>query len=287
MIRFVLAAALALALAPTVARAQTPPSPTPAASPSPQASATPSPLGPAFGPNDPCTSLSAIVTRPTVTNSICTVRPGHVEIETGFQTTSVAGGGTVVAYPQSLVRIGLPVHALELYLTPPGEQVVAGSGATLAGTTDSAVGVKYVLGYTTKMSYSAQVAMTIPSGAAAFTSGKSNESYAFNVGYTLSPAFSLTSTLNVESNTNGAQRWGAFAPSLVLGATLPNSVALYGEIAEFTNANGPRTPTRAQYIAGASYDFTPRIQVDLETGFSPTVATGKYHYVGAGFSYYL
>lgn len=53
---------------------------------------------PALGNNDPCTSLSSIVTRPTVTNSACTVRPNHVLIETGYQNTTANGGGNTVVY---------------------------------------------------------------------------------------------------------------------------------------------------------------------------------------------
>lgn len=78
MIRSFASMAIALAVIPVVALAQSVPSP------SPSPSATPSAIGPALGRNDPCTTLSAIVTRPTVTNAICTVRPNHVEIETGY-----------------------------------------------------------------------------------------------------------------------------------------------------------------------------------------------------------
>ncbi len=265
---------------------QTVASPAPSAAPSPQTSATPSPIGPALGNNDPCTSLSAIVTRPTVSNSVCTVRPHHVLVETGYQITSSAGG-TTVQYPQALIRIGTSIPAFEVDLQPPSYQRLSSSGPAQSGATDGAIGIKYVLGYTPKLDYGAQIFMTIPTGASGFTAGKPDEAYAFNAGYTLSPAFSLAGVADLQSNTNGSQRWTSFVPSLVLSATLPASVSLFGEIAQFTNATGPATGTRTQYIVGTSYDFTPRVQVDLETGFSPTVSTGKYHYVGAGFSYYF
>jgi hypothetical protein len=91
---------LCLALLPLAALAQAAPSPAPSQAPP------ANPLGAPLGPNDPCTTLSAIVTRPTVTNSVCTVRPSHVLVETGYQNTTAPGGANTVTYPQALVRIG-------------------------------------------------------------------------------------------------------------------------------------------------------------------------------------
>ena len=263
----------------------------PAAAPSPHptatASAPPSVIGPPLGNNDPCTSLTAIVTRPTVSNSVCTVRPRHVLVETGYQNSSAQGGGNTVQYPQTLIRVGTTVPALEFDLQPPQYQRASIPAATLSGATDSAVGLKYVFGYTTKVAYGAQVFATVPTGAKAFSANGVQELYALNFGYTLSPAFSIAAVGAAQSLTNGSQHWTSFIPSVALSGTLPNNVTLFGELAEFTNALGQDTPTRAQYILGASYDFGTRVQGDLETGWSPTTSTGKYRYVGAGLSYYL
>ncbi|MBV9408798.1 MAG: hypothetical protein JO164_08230, partial [Candidatus Eremiobacteraeota bacterium] len=62
---------------------------------------------------------------------------------------------------------------------------------------------------------------------------------------------------------------------------------LYAEAAQFTKALGPGTPTRTQIMVGALRDVGQRLQVDVEGGWSPTVSTGKYHFVGAGLSYYF
>src|ERR1700727_2398395 len=74
-----------------------------------QASPAPSPaasVAAAAGPSDPCGSIISIVTRPTVTTSVCTVRTGRVLIENGYTntTTTGPGGGVTVSYPQSLIR---------------------------------------------------------------------------------------------------------------------------------------------------------------------------------------
>jgi hypothetical protein len=258
----------------------------PAASPSPAPSSAPNPIGPAFGANDPCTSLAAIVGRPSVTNSVCTVRPNHVEIETGYLNTSAAGGGNTVAFPQPLIRIGTAVPALELQIAPPGINRTNAGGA-VTGTTDAGAGLKYVFGYTPKFNWGGQVFFTAPTGTNGFSANGTNSAYAVNAGYTLTPVFSLGTTLAANSLTNGPQRWSSFVPSLVLGVSLPNTTGLNAEIARFSNANGPATPTRTQYLFAVYRDLGPRVQLDASFATSPTAATGKYNAVGFGASFYF
>jgi len=281
--------AFALRLA---AGAQTLPAatPSPAASSAPTAAATPAPpnaIGPALFANDPCTSLNAIVTRPTVSNSVCTVRPNHVLIETGYQNTSADGGGNAVQYPQMLVRVGTQLPGLEAFIAVPTVQKISGGGATLSGVTDIAAGLKYVLGATPKFSYGVQGQISAPTGTNAFSANGTDAIGALNLGYALGSVFSLSSALQIQSLYANGTRYTSFVPSLVLAAGLPQSTSLYGEIARFSNAIGASTPTRTQYILGVSHDIGQRLQLDLEGGYSPTTVTGKYRYVGFGFSYYL
>lgn len=272
--------ASALSAIPTLAGAQIAvPSPTPAAS--------PNPIGPAFGPNDPCTSLAAIVARPSVTNSVCTVRPNHVSIESGYiNTTSSTGAGNSVSYPSALIRVGLPVPALELQVAAPSVVRTNAGGVTTA-TSDVGAGLKYVFGYTPKFNYGGQAFFTAPTGLNGGSANGTTATYAVNAGYTLGPVWSLASTFAMSSLTNGAQRWSSFVPSLVLGASLPNATGVFAEIATFSNANGSASPTRTQYMFGAYRDLGPRLQLDASTALSPTTPTGKYHTVGFGVSYYF
>ena len=281
----IVAAAL-ISLSPLAVSAQTIPPPAPAASPSPTPA--PNPIGPAFGANDPCTSISAIVTRPSVTNSVCTVRPNHVEIETGYLNSTAPGTGNTVTYPQTLIRVGTKIPALELQVSPP--QLVrssVGGPPTTIGSTDVGAGLKYVFGYTPKFNYGGQVFFTAPTGTNGTSANGSTSVYALNAGYTLSPVFSVATTLQSQSLTNGVQRWSSFVPSFVLSASLPNSTGLFAEIAQFSLANGPGTPTRTQYIYGLYRDLGPRLQLDASASVSPTVSTGRYHAVGFGLSYYM
>ncbi|MBV8749051.1 MAG: hypothetical protein JO103_05000, partial [Candidatus Eremiobacteraeota bacterium] len=183
--------AAALVALPSLALAQAAPSPTPAPSATPAAAATPNAIGSAFGPNDPCTTLSAIVTRPTVTNAICTVRPNHVEVETGYQNTTADGGGSTVTYPQTLIRIGTTIPALEFDVAPPSINRTSSGGVATTGTTDVGAGLKYVFGYSPKASWGGQVFFTAPTGTNGVSSNGTNANYALQGSYTLSPALSL------------------------------------------------------------------------------------------------
>ncbi|HEY4442377.1 MAG TPA: hypothetical protein VGN14_18100 [Candidatus Elarobacter sp.] len=276
MIRLLIAT-LVFAFVPAVAIAQSTPQPSPS----------PSALYPSLGNNDPCTSLSAIVTRPSVSNSVCTVRPNHVLVETGYTNTSADGGGNSVAYPQTLIRVGTRVPALELDVAPPSYARASAGGGVSSGTTDVGAGLKYVLGYTPKLSYGAQVFFTAPTGTNGFSAGGTNANYALQGAYTLSSVFSLSGAAQIFSFANNGARYSSFVPSLVLGASLPNSNGVFAEIAQFTHATGTGTPTRTQYLVGATHDVGQRLQLDVEGGFSPSVATGKYRFVGFGASYYF
>ncbi len=278
---------LAIAFAPAVAVAQAAPSPAQSASAARAQAASPSPtpnaIGPALKANDPCTSMSAIVSRPTVTNSVCTVRPNHVLVETGYQNTTSYGAGNAVVYPQTLIRIGTSIPALELDFSPPEVQRSGG----LAGPTDAGAGLKYVLGYTPKSSYGAQVFITVPTGLTAFSANETQSTYALTAGYAFNAVLSVAAGASLASLAAAEQRYTSFTPSLVLTAALPSSNSVYAEIATFSSANGPGTATRTQYIVGGYHDVGQRLQLDAEIGFSPTMATGRYHYIGAGISYYL
>ena len=230
-----------------------------------------------------------MVTRPTVTNAVCTVRSNHVEIEGGYQNTSYPSAGNTVVYPQAVIRVGTAIHGLEFQVTPPQYQrtTVNTGGTAISGTADAGAALKYIIGYTPKFNYGVQVGWTAPTGSAAFSAGATQSLYAAQFGYTLSPVFSLFGGVQDQILATGGVNYGSFVPSLGVSAGLPNGLGLFGEVAEFTHALGPATPTRTQYILGANHAVGARMQVDLEAGWSPTVTTGKYNYVGFGFGYYF
>lgn len=254
--------------------------PTPAAAP-------PSVIGAPLFPSDPCTSISAIVTRPTVVNSVCTVRPGHVLLETGYQNLSMTGTGRTLTYPQTDLRIGTGFHAVEFDLTPPSYEQITGAGGTISGSSDTALGFKYFIGTTPRFAYGVQLQVTLPTGGAGITANGSELYGSFNYLYTLSPVFSLGGTLFEQSTTNGPERWGQFISALALEASLPASNGAFAEVATFTSATGPGSSALTQYKLGVTHDFGQRLQIDLEGGLSPTLSPARYRFLGFGASYYL
>jgi hypothetical protein len=269
-----------LAAATPVADGQ-PASPTP--SPAPSASA-------AAGPSDPCGSIISIVTRPTVTTSVCTVRTGHVLIENGYTntTTTGPGGGVTASYPQSLIRIGTSDPHLEFSVTSPSFNRSSIGGAIATGYSDINVGAKYEIGYNRTASWGANAFVTIPTGARAFTAGAAEYTGNFNWSDAMGPVFSLSGTVGFNAlngyNAGNVQPYFAFIPSVVLAAGLPGPSSAYAEYAYFSQAvAGPGSKSLIDF--GYIRDFGRDLQFDVEYGFSPTPINGqKSSYTGAGLS---
>jgi len=257
-----------------------------ASSPSPSPSPTPS------APSDPCGSILSIVTRPTVTTGVCTVRPHTVLLENGYTNTTVTGpgGGETAAYPQSFLRLGTGDPHLEFSFAPPSSNASSVGGATAGGTSDMNFGVKDELGYTANALWGVNAQVSVPSGSRAFTAGGSQYSGNFNWGYTLNAEFSLAGTLGFNSlagfGSNGnVAHYFAFIPSLELEASLPANSQLFAEYAYFSQA-GVGLGSRSLFDFGYQKDIGPHVQLDVEYGIQPTVLNGQQlHYVGAGLSF--
>ena len=252
-------------------------------------SPTPSPTAAAV--SDPCGSILSIVTRPTVTTSVCAVQPGRILVENGYTNTSTTGpgGGVSAAYPQSLVRIGTADPHLEFSFAPPSFNRTSVGGTLSSGYSDINAGVKYEIGYNRTAAWGVNAIVTIPTGAHAFTAGAAQ--YVGNVNWTdaLGPVFSLSGTVgfNALSGYNAAgvaQPYFAFIPSIVLGASLPGPSSAYVEYAYFSQA-GVGLGSKSLVDVGYSRDFGRNLQLDVEYGFSPTLLNGqKQSYTGAGLS---
>jgi hypothetical protein len=267
----------ALAAAPPPAAAQ---EPTPAAS--------PAPLGPA----DPCGSILSIVTRPTVTTSVCTVRTGHALLENGYTNTVTTGtaGGNTAAYPQSFLRIGSADPHLEFSFTAPSV-TASSNGATFArGASDINFGAKYELGYGTKWLYGVNGVVSVPTGTRAFSAGDAQFTGNFNWSYAVSSVIGLAGTVGFNAlsgfnSAGSAQSYFAFVPSLEATATLPGNSELFGEYAYFSQA-GVGLGGKNLFDFGYVHDFGAHVQFDAEYGFLPTLINGqRQHYAGAGLSF--
>jgi hypothetical protein len=186
------------------------------------------------------------------------------------------------------IRIGLTAPRFELGFQPPQYERTTGAGGTQRGYTDATVALKYLVGYSNVASYSTFVQASIPTGDAAFTSGGSNLEAGANGVLALSPAFSLNGTLAGIAATNGAQHYGSIVPSLYANLVVPTSfpLAVLVEGAAFTHATGPASSTRYQYLTAVTVAASNFVQFDVDYGFSPTAATGRYRFVAFGASFY-
>ncbi len=260
--------ALLLVVIPLAARAQSQPSPSPA----PESSTAPA---------DPCTTTLAVVTRPSVTTSPCAVKAKHVVIETGYQNTTPDGGTPVAMYPQALIRFGTTVPNLEVSVAPPSVERSRGT----TGSSDTAFGAKYELGYSSKWLYGVNAVVTLPTGLGGYSAGGTGYTANLDLSYALTPGLSLATTVGYNSLSDGNQRYTSIIPSLVLSSMLTANTAFFGEVATFSHALGPGGATRTQYLVGLQQSLANALQFDIEAGRSPTTAAGRYRYIGAGLSY--
>jgi hypothetical protein len=259
----------------------------PTSSPSPTASPA------ASAPSDPCGSILSIINRPTITTGVCTVRTGHIALENGYTntTTSGAGGGSGINYPQSLVRIGTANPHFDLEFGPPTYETSTVGTPRMMGAGDVNLGAKYQLGYNAKADWGANIVMTFPTGNEAFTAGNTEFTGNFNGAYTISPEFSLAGTLSFNAlsafNSAGlAQSYFAFIPSLELSAALPGGPSQISAEYAYFSAAGPGLGSKSLFDFVYQRDFGGHVQFDVEYGFSPTLINSqKQHYVGAGLSF--
>jgi hypothetical protein len=255
-----------------------------AASPTPSASPTPFP--------DPCGTILAIVTRPTVTTSVCTVRAHEVLLETGYTNTTITGpgGGSDTSYPQAFLRLGTWDPHLEIDLTPPSALSSTAGGSRFAGTSDVSAGVKYELGYNARAVWGLNGAISFPTGSKAFTAGGAQYTGNLNWSYTLNSEFSLAGTLGFNALAGFAasgtvQHFFAFIPTVELEAGLPANSQLFAEYV-YLSQSGVGLPARSLIDFGYQKDLGPHVQFDIEYGVQPTVILSQQqHYIGAGLSF--
>jgi hypothetical protein len=289
---------LMLLACPVVARAQT--LAPPATGPLPSASATPAATASPAG--DYCSNggLSALVSRPTQTNSVCAMPPGHVLIETGFQSQTLVGGAAGLTYqsvPNATIRIASPLHDVEIQVVPPVAYRVEGSSAT----GDVGLGLKWQIAATPTFAYGVSASSSLVTGTNPLTNpgglGSATaptENYGAQFAWQLGKVFGLSGGVELSELAaplpTGAQRYASTLPSLVLSDALPASWSLFVEGFTQSHGEGPGTPTHVWGDAGVSKDVGSA-QLDLEYGASNAIAVApalppvRRHYVGVGLSY--
>lgn len=251
----------------------------------------PVPSPAASAPADPCGTILSIVNRPVVTNTACTVRPHQFEVESGWNNTITTGQGSsnLGSYGVGAIRFGTGDPHFEFSISPPIDNR-APSGTITNGLSDSGFGVRDELGYSANALWGVNAAVTLPTGARAFSAGGTQFTGNFNWSYTVNPVLGLAGTLGFNQlrayNTAGvSQPYFAFVPTLEGTASLPGPSELYAEYAYYSQT-GITAGSKSLLDFGYSHVFGPHLLFDVEYGESPTMLQGqRQHYIGAGLSF--
>ncbi len=257
----------------------------------PNSTPTPATSSAPAAPSDPCSSLIAIVNRPSFGTGVCTVRPDHVDLENGYTNLVTVGGANTISYPQSLLRVGTFDPHLDFEVGPITENRSSSLGLPVDGMSDLGFGAKYELGYSSRALWGVNASFTVPTGSSAFGGGNATFTGNFNWGYTLNSEFSASGTLGFNAlsayNAGGVpQSYFAFTPTIALTAALPGGPSqISAEYAYFSSA-GPNLGSKSFVDIFYQRDFGQHVQIDIEYGFQPSFIPGqRQHYVGAGISF--
>ncbi len=148
--------------------------------------------------------------------------------------------------------------------------------ALVTGAGDAGLGAKYEIGYSARWTYGADLIVTFPTGAAAFSAGHTQYIGGFDWTYATGSFVSLFGTMGFDNR--------AFTPSVGGSAALSVQSSFYAEYAYFSAA-GSGVAGRSLPNVGYIRDIGPHVQLDVEYGFAPSSAAGPGHYVGAGASF--
>ena len=252
------------------------PAPTPSASPSIQ---------------DPCAALSSLVSRPTVSTSPCSVKPGALLIETGYTNTTTSGTGAAetVLYPQATLRVAA-ARNLEFDLAPSSIERVSGS-PVVTGLTDTSLGAKYEIGYSSKVLYGVNVVYTTTSGSPATSDNGDGVLANLNGTLTLSPAVGLFATVGYNAQSAGSRvapaRYHGIDPSL--GASISLPLGFVAAVEGFgQSSTGPGLGGRYGVDGAIEHDVGSRLQLDVNYDAYPGVTNGAHlHAVGFGAAYLI
>jgi hypothetical protein len=265
--------------------------PRPAAAQSPAPSPSPAPAATPAAASDPCTALSSLVSRPTFGTAACAVKPNDLLVESGYTNLTTSGGGAneAVTYPQASLRVGI-AHDLEFDLDPSSIERISGT-PTVTDTTDTSLGVKYEIGYTSKLSYGVNVLYTVNSGGP--IAGSNGEGVLANVNgaWTLSPAVGAFATLGYNAQSAGTrdapQRYRGIDPSLGASVSLPASFSFalegFGQ-----SSTAPGEGGRYGLDAAVERDIGSRVQLDVNYFDYLGVQNGAHlHSIGFGAAYLI
>lgn len=246
--------------------------------------------------DDPCAGSSAMLAlldRPTIADSACSVKPYRTVLEIGYdnQITHKPSDQRLVDYPQAEWRYGLP-HGWEAKVFWPNFNrltPLSPSQATSKGLSDAGIGVKKEFGYFGNWVFAADTRIDFPTGAEPFTNGGTQITVNGIASYNVTPQFGLAGQLGVarlaqRSPGGQTQYYYTLEPILVASYSFWGKLQLYGEIYGATKAGANTDRGEYWFDGGVQYLITPEMEVDVEEGTALSGPQGaSAHYFGFGF----
>lgn len=256
--------------------------------------AKPGSAAPTASADDPCDGLLAVLDRPTVADSPCVVKNGHLIAELGYQNGPVKGSSAsrLAFFPQAELRYGLPAN-WELKLFPPNYMIqtqrgIAGGGS-VDGLGDTAFGVKHEFAQFGGFIFTADAKLTVPTGNRAFSSGGAQANVQGIVSYAITEKLSISGLLGISTLTarveNGSvDRFTSVNPDIVVTYQINDKLQLYSEV--FGNTvTAPGQGPNYTYQSGVQYLLTKNIEVDASGGVllrGPAGVQSRYANFGVG-----
>jgi hypothetical protein len=222
-----------------------------------------------------------VTDRPDATESSSVVRPGFLQVESGWTFTDT-GETRRHEVPNTLLRIGA-VDRLEMRLGW-GGYIEDSSSDGASGASDGELGAKVYLCEERGAWPEAAllVGVSLPWGAGDVTSDEFDPAFRFAMSHTLTENLSLGYNLGVEWATEDDSTLSSFIYTVSLGAGLTDRVGAYIELfgAVGLSASGPSHTLDG----GFTYLLAENLQLDTSGGVGLNSKADDW-FVGAGVSY--
>jgi hypothetical protein len=242
---------------------------------------------PVFADDDPCTgplSMLAIVDRPTIGDSACTLANKKGVIELGIQSQKIyPGRGYQYNLPEAEVRIGLPQKNELVFLLP---NYIHQSVTPHSGYTASVMGIKHRVSSTQTLQTAIESLVTLPTGSSDFGSKGFGVAFSGIASYNVTPTLNFTFMLGVSTQAQprnaGGQHFTSVNPDAVITYSLNAKTDIYLETYG-QSKTGPGQGSGFNNDAGIIYLLMPNVTVDAELGQRISGTLGGFsHFVGTG-----
>lgn len=231
-----------------------------------------------------CQGFLALINRPTIAESACTVPDKHLVTELGYQYETLPLKNNLQNYPEAQLRLGLPANnEISVYLPNYVDQ----SPLSRKGLSPTIASFKHMINYGKNWAFSLSGLISPPSGSGVYGNQGWDGTINGVVSYNLTKNLSFTALLGISSLTLskfavGKKRYTSINPDGYLTLSLLDNLQLFGEVYGQSKTS-PTTGSGFDYGIGLIYLLMPNLTLDIEMAERIHGLLGGYkRYVGAG-----